>query len=84
MYRMELEVAYSPHRSPLPHSHVVWMSFISRSWFICRLAIWSLVISETVRSIGGEVEKHLRLVGLSRAVAIRETLCTLDEPLKAR
>lgn len=25
------EITYLPHLSPLPHSHVVWMSFIRRS-----------------------------------------------------
>ena len=46
--KVEVEIAYSPHASPLPHSQVVCMSFISLSWSILMLASCSWVISDAV------------------------------------
>jgi len=48
---------YSPHLSPLPHSHVVWMSFISRSWLTLRLERSLGDISDTAMARRGAEEK---------------------------
>lgn len=49
-------ITYSPHLSPFPHSHVVWMSFIRRSRFTRRLLKSSCFISDTAIARRAEEE----------------------------
>ena len=50
-------MTYSPHLSPLPHSLVEWISFISLSWLTLRLERSLSDISETAMSRRGVLAK---------------------------